>query len=175
MKLGMIIFKEEELTEKLIKNLVDNNFQDMIITNGEVPSFNNSNVRIISTLRHFMNYFYDDSRIIFILIPEEKIEELSKLITNILTKNKYIFLTLAIDRIEGNIYLGIITIISIPIKRTMTIILGDIFLVLQTVITSATTSDINAPREPPIKTTYNPVTNTIKQMTFFIIPFSFKK
>lgn len=103
MKLGMIIFKEEELTEKLIKNLVDNNFQDMIITNGEVPSFNNSNVRIISTLRHFMNYFYDDSRIIFILISEEKIEELSKLITNILTKNKYIFLTLAIDRIEGNI------------------------------------------------------------------------
>ena len=105
MKLAILILKEDELLDKLIKKLNENNFHNLTTINSECisPSGNNKSVQVFSSLRYIMNYFYDDSRVIFIPIEEEKVDDLFKVTSNILTKDKYMFLILPVDRIEGKL------------------------------------------------------------------------
>ena len=94
MKLAILILKEEELLDKLIKELNENNFHNLTTINSEsvATSGNNKSVRVFSSLRYIMNYFYDDSRVMLIPIEEDKIDDLFKVTSNILTKDKYMFL-----------------------------------------------------------------------------------
>lgn len=105
MKLAILILKEEELLDKLIKSLNENNFHNLTTINSECVSSNgnNKNVRVFSSLRYLMNYFYDDSRVMLIPIAENKIDDLFKVAADILTKDKYMFLVLPVDRIEGKL------------------------------------------------------------------------
>ena len=105
MKLALLILKEEELLDRLIKELNENNFHNLTTVNSESVAINgnNKNVRVFSSLRYIMNYFYDDSRIMLIPVEEEKINDLFNVTSNILTKDKYTFLILPIDRIEGKL------------------------------------------------------------------------
>ena len=105
MKLAILILKEEELLDKLIKELNENNFHNLTTINSEsvATNGNNKSVRVFSSLRYIMNYFYDDSRVMLIPIEEDKIDDLFKATSNILTKDKYMFLILPVDRIEGKL------------------------------------------------------------------------
>ena len=84
MKLAILILKEEELLDKLIKSLNENNFHNLTTINSECVSSNgnNKNVRVFSSLRYLMNYFYDEECGYYVCLVNLDEDEMEKFMSS---------------------------------------------------------------------------------------------
>lgn len=109
MELGILILKEEELLDTLIKKFTSIDVKNITVleSNSLATGIGNKSkkkdINIFGSIRHMLDYFNDESRVVLIPTRIEKIEEIKKVIDTLVSKQQYLFFTVAMSNIEGTI------------------------------------------------------------------------
>ena len=107
MELGIVILKEEELLETLIKRFTSINVKNITVleSNSLATGLGNKSkkkdINIFGSIRHMLDYFNDESRVLLIPTQTDKIDEIKSILADLVPKHQYLFFTVSIFNIEG--------------------------------------------------------------------------
>ncbi len=84
MKLCVLILKEEQKLDSLIRELEISNIKDITILNSHsiIDGKTTKSARAFSSIRHMLNYVYDESRAILIYVEKEQIITVKEVVSS---------------------------------------------------------------------------------------------
>ncbi|MBE6144408.1 MAG: hypothetical protein E7169_02420 [Firmicutes bacterium] len=109
MELAIMILKEEELLDTLIKRLTSNDIKNITVLESDtfISENNNKNrkkdVNIFGSIRYMLDYFNDESRLIFIPIKNDRVDIVKNIVKDLIPSHQYLFFTIPMNNMEGNL------------------------------------------------------------------------
>lgn len=109
MELAIMILKEEELLDTLIKRLTSNDIKNITVLESDtfISENNNKNrkkdVNIFGSIRYMLDYFNDESRLIFIPIKNDRVDIVKNIVKDLIPSHQYLFFTIPMNNVEGTL------------------------------------------------------------------------
>lgn len=107
MKMSILIIKEEDLLDDLLKKLAEHKFEDITIINTNSceteKGIRKSQSNLFSSIRYMMEFYNDESRTLLIPVKKERVELLKTTVKDLIPEHKFAFCTLNIGDVEGYI------------------------------------------------------------------------
>lgn len=107
MELCLIILKEEDLLDDLVKRLTANDIKNItVLESNTFTSEHNSrnrkkDVNIFGSIRYMLDYFNDESRVILIPIKSDRIDVLKAIVKDLIPVHQYFLFTMQVNNVEG--------------------------------------------------------------------------
>lgn len=109
MELCVMILKEEELLDVLIKKLTNSDFKNITVLESETFTSEHKSkpkkkdVNIFGSLRYMLDYFNDESRTILIPTNCDRINIIKEIVKDIIPSPQYLLFTIPINNLEGTL------------------------------------------------------------------------
>ena len=102
MKLAIIILKDEDKLENILHQFKKEDLNNLTIINSDFKMTNhNKHNRIYSSIRTFLDYENDESRIILNIVNTKQKTTMKEILKDNLENRQYIFFTVDINDLEG--------------------------------------------------------------------------
>jgi len=109
MELCVLILREEELLDALIKKLTISDIKNITVleSNTYTSEYGNKSkkkdINIFSSIRYMLDYFNDESRVILIPIKSDKIDDIKTIISDLIPTHQYLLFTIPVNNVEGTL------------------------------------------------------------------------
>lgn len=108
MDLCVIILKEEEILDTLLKKFTVEDIKNVTVLESDTVTCEQhkqkkKDINIFGSIRYMFDYLNDESRVILIPIKSDRIEIIKEIVSDIVPKHQYILFTIAINNIEGTL------------------------------------------------------------------------
>ena len=109
MEICIIILKEEELFDKLAKELTENDIKNITVleSNTLVSDLSNKkskkDIKIFGSIRSILDYFNDESKLILIPLKSDLLDTVKKILKANVADSSYLLFTIPIANVEGKL------------------------------------------------------------------------
>lgn len=109
MVLCTLILKEEDLLDEILHEFKEKNIKNITVlsslsmVNEYVNKNKNRDLRIFGTLRHLVDYYSDDSRILLVACDEKLVDSVYNSAKKIIPEHQYLLFSISINNIQGKL------------------------------------------------------------------------